>query len=66
MQNKNKKTMFKKNKYIYNTTKLDQLLVIQTITHLQQIRIQVQSNTQTHIIHVTTQNTCIKNLNKIV
>jgi len=38
------------------------LLVIQNVTHLQQTRNQAQNNTQTHMIHVTTQNICTKNL----
>jgi hypothetical protein len=36
--------------------------MIQNVTHLQQTRNQAQNNTQTHTIHVTTQNTCAKNL----
>jgi hypothetical protein len=37
-------------------------LVIQNVTHLQKkTRNQAQNNTQTHMIHVTTQNPCAKN-----
>ncbi len=42
--------------------KTECLLVIQNATHLQQARNEAQNNTQTHMTHVTTQNTCAKNL----